>query len=92
MANATLGSASTATYPVAAIEAPLDVEPAASSTGAYANGSSTQLAGRGLYGSYALSLPASVLAADEADPASPGLRVNALDVVLLRLDDVSVAR
>jgi hypothetical protein len=54
----------------------------------YAQGSTTELAGRGLYGDYALFIPRAVISLD----GSPGLRLENIDDVLLRLDYVSVAR
>lgn len=53
----------------------------------YAQGSTTELAGRGLYGDYALFIPKSVLSID----GSAGLRLELVDDILLRLDYVSVA-
>ncbi len=54
----------------------------------FANGDSTELAARGLYGRYAIFLPAGVL----SDGGSDGLNLNAIEDILLRLDYVSVAR
>lgn len=54
---------------------------------AFFNGSSTELAGRGLYGDYALFFPAEALAL-----GSTGLKLEHLDDVLLRFDYVSVAQ
>ncbi len=54
----------------------------------YAQGSTAELAGRGLYGDYALFIPRSVISLD----GSAGLRLENIDDVLLRLDYVSVAR
>jgi hypothetical protein len=54
----------------------------------YAQGGTTELAGRGLFGEYALFIPASVLSLD----GSPGLRLDRIEDILLRLDYVSVAR
>jgi hypothetical protein len=54
----------------------------------YANGETSELAARGLYGRYALFIPADVLAVGE----SSGLVLNEVDDILLRLDYVSVAR
>ncbi len=55
---------------------------------AYANGDSAELAGRGLYGEYAIFLPAGVLSED----GGPGLNLNVVEDILLRIDYVSVAR
>jgi hypothetical protein len=53
----------------------------------YFNGESTELAGRGLYGDYALFFPVETLSIDGSD----GLRLENVEDVLLRLDYVSVA-
>lgn len=54
----------------------------------YAQGATTELAGRGLYGDYALFIPKSALSLD----GSAGLRLEKIEDILLRLDYVSVAR
>jgi len=54
----------------------------------YANGETSELAARGLYGRYALFLPAGILSI----AGSRGLSLNEVDDILLRLDYVSVAR
>jgi hypothetical protein len=54
----------------------------------YAQGGTTELAGRGLFGDYALFIPVSVLSLE----GSPGLRLDRIEDILLRLDYVSVAR
>lgn len=54
----------------------------------YANGETSELAARGLYGEYALMIPAEVLSRD----GSKKLVLNEIEDVLLRLDYVSVAR
>jgi hypothetical protein len=54
----------------------------------YFNGDSQELAGRGLFGDYALFFPVNTLSIDEGT----GLRLGSVDDVLLRLDYVSVAR
>ncbi|MBO6935261.1 MAG: hypothetical protein JJ863_09800 [Deltaproteobacteria bacterium] len=54
----------------------------------YANGDSSELAARGLYGGYQILFPAGLLSSD----GSTGLDLNAVDDILLRLDYVSVAR
>lgn len=54
----------------------------------YAQGATMELAGRGLYGDYAIFIPKAVLSLD----GSPGLRLDRVDDILLRLDYVSVAR
>jgi hypothetical protein len=53
----------------------------------YFNGESKELAGRGLYGDYALFFPAETLSIEGSD----GLRIANVEDVLLRLDYVSVA-
>jgi hypothetical protein len=54
----------------------------------YFNGSSRELAGRGLYGDYTLFFPVEMLSTG----ASDGLRIDHLSDVLLRFDFVSVAQ
>jgi hypothetical protein len=63
----------------------------------FANGDTSELASRGLFGDYALFFPAGVLSVASADPHgavsySDGLNLGAIDDILLRLDYVSVAR
>jgi hypothetical protein len=73
----------------ARIEAYFNVEREAFEADDYANGETAELAARGLYGSYALFLPAEVLA---AGASGEGLVLSEVDDILLRLDYVSVAR
>jgi hypothetical protein len=54
----------------------------------YFNGSSRELAGRGLYGAYTLFFPAEILSTGSGN----GLRLDRLSDVLLRFDYVSVAQ
>lgn len=54
----------------------------------FAQGSTTQLAGRGLYGDYAIFIPAAALSVD----GGPGLKLDAVDDILLRFDYTAVAR
>jgi hypothetical protein len=54
----------------------------------FSQGATTQLAGRGLYGDYALFFPAAALSVD----GGPGLRLEAVEDILLRLDYVAAAR
>jgi hypothetical protein len=54
----------------------------------FQQGATTQLAGRGLYGEYALFLPAGALSVD----GGPGLVLENVDDILLRIDYVAVAR
>jgi hypothetical protein len=59
----------------------------------YANGDTSELASRGLYGQYALFIPAGVLSRPRPDgTVTDGLDLEAVDDILLRLDYVSVAR
>jgi hypothetical protein len=59
----------------------------------YANGDTSELAGRGLYGAYELFIPASILAAEAGGGQySQGLVLDRVDDILLRFDYVSVAR
>jgi hypothetical protein len=75
-------------YSRARIEAYFNVERADFEADDYANGDTAELAARGLYGDYALFIPAGVLSIDGSD----GLVLNQVDDILLRLDYVSVAR
>ena len=75
-------------FTAARIQAFFNVERAALEDEAYFNGDSQELAGRGLYGDYALFFPAETLSRDGAD----GLVLDHIEDVLLRLDYVSVAR
>jgi hypothetical protein len=59
---------------------------------AYANGQTAELAARGLYGDCALFIPANMLSRIENGVASDGLDISEVDDILIRLDDVSVAR
>jgi len=54
----------------------------------FSQGSTDQLAGRGLYGDYALFIPAAALSVD----GGPGLKLDAVDDILLRFDYVAAAR
>lgn len=59
----------------------------------YANGESSEMAARGLFGEYALFIPAAQLSQRMPDGTySNGLYLDAVDDILLRLDYVSVAR
>jgi len=59
----------------------------------YANGDSSELAARGLYGDYALFIPAGVVSSlDKNGKATGGLNLGAVDDILLRLDYISVAK
>ncbi|MBN1774103.1 MAG: hypothetical protein JXB32_22785 [Deltaproteobacteria bacterium] len=72
----------------ARIEAYFNVDREAFEADDYANGDTSELAARGLYGRYALFIPAEVLAVAGGN----GLVLNEVDDILLRLDYVSVAR
>ncbi len=54
----------------------------------YSQGATAELAGRGLYGDYALFIPAGVVSVG----GSEGLKLEKIDDILLRLDYVSVAK
>ncbi|MBL8682328.1 MAG: hypothetical protein JNK05_24380 [Myxococcales bacterium] len=59
----------------------------------YANGESSEMAARGLFGEYALFIPAAQISQRMPDGTySNGLDLDAVDDILLRLDYVSVAR
>ena len=76
----------------ARIEAYFNVPPDEFEKDDYANGETSELAGRGLYGEYALFLPAEVLSLPASGEPTRGLVLNEVDDILLRLDYVSVAR
>jgi hypothetical protein len=76
----------------ARVEAYFNVSRADFEDDAYANGETSELAARGLYGDYALFLPAEVLSLPEGSGWSTGLVLNQVDDILLRLDYVSVAK
>ena len=78
----------TSQYGRARIEAYFNVDRKQFEADDYANGETSELAARGLYGDYALFLPAEVLSTS----GSEGLVLNKIDDVLLRFDYVSVAR
>ncbi|MGM0555596.1 MAG: hypothetical protein ACQEVA_04370 [Myxococcota bacterium] len=59
---------------------------------AYANGQTSELAARGLYGDYALFIPANMFSRIEDGLSTDGLDVNQVDDILIRLDYLSVAR
>lgn len=59
----------------------------------YANGDTSELAARGLYGQYAIFFPSGTLSVLNANGGQTnGLDLNAINDILLRLDYVSVAR
>lgn len=67
----------------------------------YQNGETSELAARGLYGDYALCIPAELISTvlepakahgEERSRRTPGLKLDAIDDTLLRIDFVFVAR
>ncbi len=59
----------------------------------YSDGASTELAGRGLFGDYALFFPAAVISrANERGERSTGIDLERVEDIFLRLDYVSVAK
>jgi hypothetical protein len=79
-------------YTPARLDAYFNVTGSALAQQAYANGQDNELATRGLYGDYALFLPAQVLSSPGVAGPSTGLDLNAVDDILLRIDYVSVAK
>jgi hypothetical protein len=85
----TLGAVSEATLESRArLEAYFNVSREELESDEYASGSTSELAARGLYGSYALFIPAELI----SRMGSTGLNLDAVDDILIRLDYVSVAR
>jgi hypothetical protein len=85
--------AETDEYTRARIEAYFNVPRDEFEQDAYANGDTSELAGRGLYGDYALFIPAGILSTlGEDGVPTGGLRLDRLTDILIRLDYVSVAR
>jgi hypothetical protein len=88
----------TAQFARARISAATNVERARMEDDSFANGQTSELAARGLYGDYAIFFAADVIStakvANPGDPPerTPGLDLNKVDDILLRLDYVSVAR
>ena len=77
----------------ARIQAFLGVDRSSLEDPSYANGESTELATRGLFGDYAIFIPAEIIAEqDSSGRYSRGLVIDHVDDILLRLDYVSVAR
>lgn len=77
----------------ARMQAFFNVDRDAFSEDQYANGDTSELAARGLYGQYAIFFPSGTLSVEgENGNQSDGLDLNAVDDILLRLDYVSVAR
>ncbi|TXD38746.1 hypothetical protein FRC96_07345 [Lujinxingia vulgaris] len=75
-------------YSRARIQAFFNVDRGEFEGAAYSSGQTAELAARGLYGDYALFIPADVISVN----GSNGLNFNSIDDILLRLDYVSVAR
>ena len=80
------------TYTPARLDAYFNVTATALAQQAYANGQDNELATRGLYGDYAVFLPASELSQPGVAGPSTGLDLNGIDDILLRIDYVSVAK
>jgi hypothetical protein len=84
-----LGAGSEAAlYSRARIEAYFNVDRVTFEADDYANGETSELAARGLYGRYALFIPAEVIAVGDGS----GLVLNEVEDILLRVDYISVAR
>lgn len=80
-------------YSRARIEAFFDVSRAELENPMYANGETSELAARGLFGEYALFIPAELIARESLTGGyTSGLVLDRVDDILLRLDYVSVAR
>lgn len=90
--GAELGGREPEAYSKARIEAYFGVERADLESEQYASGDTSELAARGLYGRYALFLPAEVLSRFENGSRTDGLVLDEVEDILLRLDYVSVAR
>ncbi|MFO0726566.1 MAG: hypothetical protein U1E65_22460 [Myxococcota bacterium] len=73
----------------ARIQAYFNVDRATFESDDHNAGSTSELAARGLYGEYALFIPAEIIS---ADANTNGLVLDAVDDILIRLDYVSVAR
>jgi len=80
-------------YSRARVQAFFNVDRAALEDPTYMNGETSELAGRGLYGEYALFIPASLIAQEAAGGNyTTGVVLDRVEDILLRLDYVSVAR
>jgi hypothetical protein len=78
---------------VARMQPRLNVPRAAFAMDDFGSGSSSELAGRGLYGAYNLFIPAEAISRRRPDGSyTSGLNLDAVDDILLRVDYVSVAR
>lgn len=88
-----LGDDSNASFSVARIGTRLDVPAEELQDVEYVDGASSELAARGLYGAYALFVPASSISRiDDAGDLSDGLVLDEVDDILIRIDYTSVAR
>jgi hypothetical protein len=76
----------------ALIQPSLNVARADFETDAYENGASSQLAGRGLFGEYAIFFPAQAVSQDVGGKQTPGLDLSKVTDVLIRFDYVAAAR
>ncbi len=77
----------------ARIEAFFNVPVAELESDEYANGETSELAARGLYGDYALFIDAGIISRESSSGSrTDGLVLDAIDDILLRLDYVSVAQ
>ncbi len=77
----------------ARIQARANISPQDFASASYTDGSSTELAARGLFGQYSLFIPATSLAQSSGgQPTGDGVVLNKVDDILLRIDYVSVAR
>lgn len=86
-------SSETQQFSTARMQPRLNVSRADFESTMYENGQTSELAARGLYGEYILSIPAEVLSIRRPDGTySDGLNLDAVDDILLRFDYVSVAR
>ncbi len=87
------GTGETELYSRARIQAFFGVSRAELEDPRYVNGETSELAARGLYGEYALFVPAELIGRETAGGGhSDGLILDHVDDILLRLDYVSVAR
>lgn len=82
----------TSGYTRAQIEAVFNVPRDEFSSDDYANGETTQLGARGLYGEYALFIPSAIISRTVGATQTSGLDLSRIDDVLLRMDYVAVAR
>lgn len=86
------GAGATNTISRARVRAYVNVARNAFENSMYEEGSSSELAGRGLYGTYYLFIPASSISRAENGTQTSGINLALLNDVLFRLNYVSVAR